>query len=315
MDDIIFNSGYIVALRRWIQDTNKRLLISGYKFNKMKLSNFDNKKGESVISFQPWQTSGPELEIDNSRWYCHLLVNGERIYEYGCPCGTCGIVFRKVGSINHQVSDPEAVQILGELNKIPSSKDLQRLARVLEPGIYHPLVIEGKVSSIEPGAANDYFASDVVRLFGLEPPEYKDSWGPWTTYYKLGPDVEIERSGRISGPHKALITSVVMPLHNPSQLDRERIDFWKGKHSEGDTLAGFALSVVDNQSPAMEPPDPTYKYKELFLFTNCLIDGQHRIQAAAELGVAVRILSFVSSQFSLVEKNNDLKMVLSYYMK
>ncbi|MBI9051827.1 MAG: hypothetical protein JEZ00_20590 [Anaerolineaceae bacterium] len=280
----------------------------------MKLSNFDNKNGESIISFQPWQTSGTEYELDSSRWYCHLLVNGERIYEYGCPCGTCGIIFRKVGSTNHKISDPEAVQILGDLKKIPSSKGLQQLARVLEPGIYHPLVIEGKITSIEPGAANDYFATDVVRLFGFEPPEYKEPSGPWTTYYKFRSDNETGRTGHISGLHNALITAVVMPLHDPSKLNRERIDYWKQKHSQGNTLTAFAISVIDNQSPAMGSPDPTYKYEEHYLFTNCVIDGHHRIQAAAELEASVRILSFVSSQYSLIRENDDLKIVLSNFI-
>src|SRR5438093_6622378 len=43
---------------------------------------------------------------------------------------------------------------------------LRRLARVLQPGFYHPAIVEGTVRLIEPGAPADYFASDVVRLSG-----------------------------------------------------------------------------------------------------------------------------------------------------
>ena len=242
------------------------------------------------------------------------MVNGERIYEYGCPCGTCGIVFRKIGSTVYRLDDSDIVDLLGALDTVPPPPILHRLARVLEPGLYHPIIIEGTVSQIQPEAANDYFATDVVRLFGLEPPEYKIPSGPGTAYYKFGLDYELGRTGRISGPHQALVTAVVMPLHDPSRLNRARIEYWKEQHAVGHCLTAFALSVVDNQSPAMEPPDKTYKYKEQFLFTNCLIDGHHRIQAAAELGARTRILSLVSSKFSLVSDTDDLVAVLDKYI-
>ncbi|HEX3129734.1 MAG TPA: hypothetical protein VH394_20535, partial [Thermoanaerobaculia bacterium] len=64
----------------------------------MELSVFENKTGEAVVSFEPWQMSGSDGEQDPSRFFCHLTVGGERVFEYGCPCGTCGILFRKVGS-------------------------------------------------------------------------------------------------------------------------------------------------------------------------------------------------------------------------
>jgi hypothetical protein len=281
----------------------------------MELPTFDNKAGEGVVCFQPWRTSGPEYEQDHSRWYCHLTVDGERIFEYGCPCGTCGIVFRKVGSTAHRISDTEAVQLLGALDSVPSNSILRRLARVLEPGLYHPIIIEGTVSHIVPGTLDDYFATDVVRLFGLEPPEYEKPSGPGTAYYKFGLEKELERTGRTTGPHKALITAIVMPLHDLSQLNRERIEFWKRQYDAGAILTAFAVSVVDSQSPAMDPPDRTYKYEEQFLFTNCMLDGHHRIQAAAEIGAPVRILSLLSSEFSLVNDFDDLIAVVRGYVR
>lgn len=274
---------------------------------------FENKTGEGIVAFEPWRTSGPEYNNDNSRFYCHLTVAGERVFEYGCPCGTCGIVFRKVGTAAERISDREAIQLLGPLNTMPSDKVLRRLARVLEPSSYYPIIIEGTVLRVEPGTPADYFATDVVRLFGLEPPNYLEPSSPKTTYYRLGVNHELVRTGRRGGPYKALVTAVVMPLHDPSMLNRERIDFWKRQHDTGVSLTAFAVSVVDNQSPAMDSPDDTYEYKEQFLFTNCLLDGHHRIQAASELGAPVRILSFVAREFSLARDPDDIVAILRKY--
>ncbi|HEX3131350.1 MAG TPA: hypothetical protein VH394_28695, partial [Thermoanaerobaculia bacterium] len=158
------------------------------------------------------------------------------------------------------------------------------------------------------------FATDVVRLFGLEAPECDEPSGPWTSYYKLGPDHELARKGRLSGPHKALVTAVVMPLHDPAQLDRGRVEHWKRQLEAGRNLTAFAVSVLDNQQPAMEVRDPTYPYAEQFLLTSCLLDGHHRVQAAAETGAPLRILSLLARDFSLASAE-DLETVLGRYSR
>jgi hypothetical protein len=281
----------------------------------MDLSVFDNRLGEGIIAFEPWRVSGPEYEADHNRWYCHLTVAGKRIFEYGCPCGTCGIVFRKIGSTEQQLSDSEAHQLLGSLDILPSYSDLGRLARVLPFGRYYPVIIKGAVSIVEPGTADDYFATDVVRLFGLEPPDYQKPSGPDAPYYRFGQVHEIKRTGRLTGPHKALATAVVMPLHNPNLLNRDRIDYWKRQIASGVVPTAYAISIVDDQAPAMDQFDSTYPYLEQFLLANCLIDGHHRVQAASDMGVPVRLLAFVATEYSLINKAEDFVAVIEPFMR
>ncbi len=266
----------------------------------MELAIFENDTGEGVVSFDP------------SGWYIQLTIGGQRVFEFGNHCGTCGIVFRKIGSVAYRVSDPEAVELLGDLDAIPPPDVLRRLARVLQPGVYCPSIVAGTVQFTAPGAANDYFATDVVRLFGPEAPSSTEPAGPRTAYYRIGVDRHLDRTGRIPGPHQALVTAVVMPLHDPSQLNRDRVEYWKRQHHAGRTLTAFAVAVLDNQAPAMAPADNTYPYEEQFLLSLCTLDGHHRIQAAAELGVPVRILSLLARDFSPA-LNDDIATVLSCY--
>jgi hypothetical protein len=276
----------------------------------LELVTFDNATGEGIVSFEPCRVSGSDYDEDPSRWYCHLLIAGKRVFEFGAPCGTCGIVFRKIASPTHRVSDEEAFRLLGNLDRVPSDDVLRRLARALEPGSYHPIVLEGAVRLVNPGEADDYFATDVVRLFGLEFPDYQEPGSPRTDYYKFGSQSELTRAGRVAGPHKALVTSVVMPLHARDQLSRERIEYWKRHQLAGRSLTAFAVSVMDHQAPAVDPADDSYPYKEQFLLTNCLLDGHHRIQAAAELGARIRILALLAPGFSQVASGQDLAEVL-----
>jgi hypothetical protein len=270
----------------------------------MELATFDNDTGESVVSFDSWG------------WFTQLTIGSERVFEYGNPCGTCGIVFRKVGSVADRVSDAQAVQLLGELDALPPLDALRRLARVLQPGEYCPSIVAGTVKLIAPGAADDYFATDVFRLFRVivrdDTADDTAAADPGTPYYRFGVDHALDRTGRLSGHHKALVTAVVMPLQDPARLDRERIAYWKRQHDAGMALTAFAVAVLDNQAPAKELPDPTYPYEEMLLLTLCLLDGHHRLQAAAELGASVRILSLLTMEYSL-GGSEDIATVLSGY--
>ncbi len=268
----------------------------------MELAIFENDTGEGVVSFQ------------DSGFYTYLTVGGERVFEFGSPCGTCGIIFRKVGSVANRLSDPTAVQLLEDLGAIPPPDVLRRLARVLPPGVYFPSIVAGTVKLIAPGSSNDYFATDVARLFGRQDIDDAEPVGPRTAYYRLGVDRDLERTGRIHGPHKALVTAVVMPLHDPARLNRDRIEYWKRQHHAGMILTAFAVAVLDNQAPAMDPADSTYPYEEQFLLTLCPLDGHHRIQAAAELGAPVRILSLLARDCSFTRSYEDIATVLSGYL-
>jgi hypothetical protein len=96
---------------------------------------FDNVTGEGVVEFERSRTRGPEYEADHSCWYHHVRVRGDRVFEYGCPCGTCGILFRKLRSIEDRLSDTAAAELLGSLDVVPEEDVLRKLARVLAPGV------------------------------------------------------------------------------------------------------------------------------------------------------------------------------------
>jgi len=285
---------------------------------------FDNATGEGIVGFAPWRTSGPEYEADHNLWYAALTISGKRIFQYGCPCGTCGITFKKVATPGDRVSDAEAVGLLGELDHLPPDSALRRLARILPQGTYHLAIIEVPVRLAIPGTADDYFATDVVRLFGLEPPEYEKPQDPGTPYYRFGSDHELAvaySSGELrlgsdfryaypGGVTKTLLTQIVMPLQDPTTLDRERVEYWKSRSRAGCPLTAFAVSVLDNQSPAVQKGDKDYPYKGQMLLTHCLLDGHHRVQAASETGSTIRVLALLAPFASNVGSDFDFAIVL-----
>lgn len=280
----------------------------------MELLRFDNTTGESVVSLLPWARHGPELDADRSRWYRHILVSGERVFQYGSPCGTCGVIFQKLRSVPDRLDDGQAAGLLGTLENLPTQASMRSLAKILQPGIYNPVVLEGLVERVAPGDPGDYFATDGVSLFGLEPPEYEEPFDPGTSYYRFGPTETLARTGRLGGPHTALVTALLIPLQDPVALSRERVEYWKALGQEGAPLTALAVSVIDAQAPANLPADRNYQHEEHLVLTNCLLDGHHRVQAAAELGVPIRVLSFVWPEASLAAEA-DIRTVVRPYMR
>ena len=288
------------------------------------MERFDNVSGEGIIGFDPWRTSGPEYQADNNLWYAALTVNGKRIFQYGSPCGTCGITFKKVASPSDRVSDAEAAELLGELDHVPSDFALRRLARILPRGTYHLAVIEAPVRPVMPGRPEDYFATEVVRLFGLEPPEYEGPEDPGTPYYRLGCDheldvrdpggeVQLRPNFRYTVPQtvtRTLLTQIFMPFQDPTTLDRKRVEYWKSTARAGRPLTALAVSVLDNQSPAVLKGDKDYPYRGQMLLTHCLLDGHHRVQAAAEINSPIRVLTFLAIFASNVRSDFDFAMAL-----
>lgn len=278
------------------------------------LQTFQNDEGEGVVGFLPWVTHGPEWQEEPSRWYCHLTVAGERIYQYGCPCGTCGVVFRNLSAIHDRVADPEAVSLLGALQEMPSAATLARLAKVLPKGSYFPLILSGVVERVEPGSERDLFENDVNRLFGRARAAEVEPFGPDIPYYRFTRTQALDRTGRLSGSHQALAMSTVMPLHSPEMLNRERVEYWKDRIHSGQVATGFAVSILDQQAPAVDPLDLVYPFAEHFMLVNCLLDGHHRLQAASELVVPARILTLLAIDYSLTQKLADIEAATSPFL-
>ena len=245
------------------------------------------------------------------------------MFQYGCPCGTCGITFKKVASPADRVSDTEATNLLGQLDHFPAEFALRRLARILPRGTYRLAVIEAPVRLVAPGTPDDYFATEVVRLFGLEPPEYEKPQDPGTPYYRLGPNHELAvpyPGGEISairysfpaGITKTLLTQIVMPLQDPSTFHKDHVEYWKARARAGHSLTAFAVSVLDMQAPAVKKSgaDSDYGYDGQMLLTHCLLDGHHRLQAASEINSRIRILTFLAPFASNVGSDFDFSTVL-----
>jgi hypothetical protein len=152
-----------------------------------------------------------------------------------------------------------------------------------------------------PASDLDYFWHECVALFGIDGyygvPHY-----PKTPYYRLS---------TLAMPPEGLLIELGIPLHQPGTLDPEVVDRYKQELQEGSTPAAFAVGVLDIRQPAVWKGKP--EFTEHYVLAQYLLDGHHKMQAAAELGADIQVLSFVSREQSMYGYGSpaDLDRVLA----
>ena len=223
-----------------------------------------------------------------------LTLRGVPVFELGLWCGTCPALFQKL-------SEPEAVD-LGVANerlnaglRSIEADVLETYGKVLPKSHYTALLIDVNPQLVTPGSAGDYFSHEQVATWGVDPvmgsPE-----SPATPYYRTF-ETPV-------GPGQQLYEFVV-PMVPPAWNDQERVAEYS--ESSGATPAtAVAYSLLDVIQPAMDEGDDYYEH---WVLSHFLLDGHHKVQAAAAAGQPVRLLSLVDERISIASADELATLV------
>ncbi|WP_285036883.1 hypothetical protein [Plantibacter sp. ME-Dv--P-095] len=216
----------------------------------------------------------------------HLIVDGVPAFELSFPCGTCALLFRRLDAGARALAEATLHDHLDEHVPAiddPSLRDL--VSTVLPAGSYVPLLLSIQPVRVAPGGDLDYFSHEQVGHRGIDPnlgaPE-----DPATEYYR--------GSTRTTGAHETLFEFLV-PMLPPSRNDRARVDAYETAFRAGGAATVLAVSVLDRTQPS----DSVDAHTGL---VHVVLDGHHKLEAAARLGVAVTVLAFVSVEASLADE-------------
>jgi hypothetical protein len=139
---------------------------------------------------------------------------------------------------------------------------------------------------VTPSGPGDYFCEEQLNTWSIDGfwglPEY-----PATPYY---------RTYETSVDANSHLYEFVVPMVPPSWNDADRVREYAHRLVASAKPTAVALSVLDVRQPAdAEGPD----YYCHWLLTHFLLDGHHKLQAAAESTSPVRLLSLLSLDASL----------------
>jgi hypothetical protein len=213
-------------------------------------------------------------------WDRYLLLDGKRAYQIGNICNTCAFFFERMDGANDRVEVNEAAAALQDGLQALSDPVSDQIAAGMPKDDYLVLLAKLAPRLVRPNQANDYFCHEQITLWGLD-----GFWGlphnPRVPYYRGG-DRDLEPGTRLF--------QFVIPMFPDNWLDQNSIHRYTEVLSSGRTPTAVAISVLDVKAPA----DPSGDIKEHYCLAHFLLDGHHKLLAAAKSGCTVSLLAFVS---------------------
>jgi hypothetical protein len=252
-------------------------------------------------------TPDPVVGFEADGWTRYMTLNGERAFLIGGGCETCAFMFERKAS---NILSPTAVSDrLASGARLLEDDIVNAAGSLLPTGDYAVLSATIKPSLTGPCQPDDYFSHESLDLFGM--PSYEGvPHSPRTPYWRAGSSVLPPGTGgrqtfmgsRLRPANPQHFFHFVIPLEPPQHLDRERVAHYEAQFEAGAQPAALGVSVLDVRAPAVKPWDKdeaTYVHGYHWCLATYLLDGHHKVAAAALSGRAVRILMFIARDASV----------------
>ena len=216
-----------------------------------------------------------------------LWLDGDPAFELSYWCGSCPYLFQRLEGARATTSLDDLEDRLARGLDDVDDDAVMRFGELLPPGEYQPLLLQVQPRLVRPDRPGDYFVEEQVDTWGIDP-----FWGlpqhPRTPYYRTF-ETRVDE-----GAH---LFEFVVPMVPPSMNDRARVVQHAARLAATSTPTAVAVGVLDVCEPVdAEQSDCPYAHWALAHF---LLDGHHKLQAAAELGRPLQLLSLLSLTDSL----------------
>lgn len=216
-----------------------------------------------------------------------LLLDERPAFELSFWCGTCPFLFRRLEGANEKLSLAALEQRLGEGVDGLDGEVIERFGALLPEGEYLPLLLRVEPHLVLPVKGGDYFCEEQLRTWGVDP-----FWGlpgyPQTPYYRTF-ETPVD-----AGAH---LFEFVVPMVPPSWNDPSRVTAHRDRLRDSSKPTAVAVSILDICQPAID--DESRDYFAHWALTHFLLDGHHKLQAAAESNRPLQLLTLLTVGDSL----------------
>ncbi len=222
-----------------------------------------------------------------------LSLDEKPAFELSFWCGTCQFLFKRLEGANQTLSLRDMQQRLADGLDDLDDEVIRKFSALLTLGEYLPLLLAVKPRLQRPVEPGDYFAEEQVATWGIASfwglPEY-----PSTPYY---------RTFETPVDADAHLFEFIVPMVPPSWGDPVMVATHAERLRSSSSPTAVAVSVLDVCQPATDGAGSDYFAH--WGLTHFLLDGHHKMQAAAESGRPLRLLSLLSLDGSLA-KNEQI---------
>lgn len=226
-------------------------------------------------------------------WDRFLAVNGVSAMHIGNICGTCSFFFERLdGAVRPPIDMMRAELAAGVADIDPEM--VEGFGALLQKGEYFLVLVECTPVHIEEGTGDDYFVADKQDA-------YDDPMEPNTHYYRLKDRSSVDLGTDQYGDPQ-LGFEFIVPLAQP--LDTDTLSSYHERLAAGERPTAVALSVLDIKQP--------HDGHAHWCMAHYLLDGHHKVEAAAQAERPITILAFVPINGGISGEEN-LQAFLSAY--
>ncbi|GGT17434.1 hypothetical protein [Streptomyces sp. KD18] len=225
-----------------------------------------------------------------------LFVDDEPAFELSFYCGTCPLLFRRLEGAREKLAlESMQEQLTVTLEDPDDAGVIDAFGALLPKDEYLPLLLSVQPRLVIPGKDGDYFSGEQVATWGVNQfwglPEY-----PHTPYY---------RTFETAVDANAHLYEFVVPMVPPAWNERERVEEYLALMEQGTAPTAVAISTLDVCQPAIAFGDDPSEHWGL---THFLLDGHHKLEAAAAAGRTVRLLSLLALGESLSGSDHQARL-------
>lgn len=234
------------------------------------------------------------------KWHRYLTLDGKRAYEVGNICSTCAFFFERMDGANHKVEVSDLVDRLSRGLTPQDQTTIQTLSIMVPTGEYDVHFLELTPTAVDLGTANDYFVNEQQAVWGVD-----GFWGlphnPKVPYYRAG--------DRAISPTQRLF-EFVMPMYPRTWLDQKQVAKYRAALDEEQKPTAVAISLLDVKGAAVGDTEEF----EHWCLAHYVLDGHHKIEAAALQRRPISLVSFVAREHgvSAVEQVARLEQLLDF---
>lgn len=249
------------------------------------------------VATQPWlrfgeKEPGQGQPPSGSRF---LMVEGEPAFELSFWTGTCAFLFQRLSGANQKGSIPAlADRLAAGLDRLDDAV-IDRFAQILPADSYLPMLLQIEPRLVHPHQPGDYFAHEQLETW-----EVDAFWGlpgyTATPYYRTFETRVVDGTEPSVTWGDGHLYEFVVPMVPPRWNGRERVDEFCALLRGSSAPTAVAVSLLDVCQPADGEGQDYYAH---WCLTHFLLDGHHKIEAAARESRSLRVLSLLAVGASL----------------